>query len=134
MITFDSTDRESCTVRQVRTNTPLQALNLMNDVAFVEASRVLAERMIHGAESAGERIAFAFERATGREARPAESAVLQKALRSFEEHYRKNPAAAWELLHEGHSGFDDSLDIAEVAAYAGVASLILNLDETVTKE
>jgi hypothetical protein len=134
MITFDSTDRESCTVRQVRTNTPLQALNLMNDVAFVEASRVLAERMIHEVKSAGKRITFAFERATGRDPRPAELAVLEKALRRFEARYRDNPAEAWELLHEGHAGFDQSLDIGEVAAYAGVASLILNLDETVTKE
>jgi hypothetical protein len=134
MITFDSTDRESCTVRQVRTNTPLQALNLMNDVAFVEASRVLAEQMIRSAQSARERIEFAFERATGRSARPAELAVLEKALGRFEAQYGENPAMAWELLHEGYAGFDESLDIGEIAAYAGVASLILNLDETVTKE
>jgi len=134
MITFDSTDRESCTVRQVRTNTPLQALNLMNDVVFVEASRVLAERMIHSGDSAADRIAFAFVRATGREIREAEAAVLEKALGRFEEHYRENPAEAWRLLHEGYAGFDESLEITDVAAYTGVASLILNLDEMVTKE
>ncbi|MBI1788056.1 MAG: DUF1553 domain-containing protein [Acidobacteria bacterium] len=135
MVTFDSPNRETCTVRETRTNTPLQALNLMNDVAYVEASRKLAERMLReGGSSAQDRIAFAFRLATARFPKPREREVLGRALDGFLTHFGAHPGAALKLLHQGESPRDPQLDPVELASYAGAASLILNLDETVTKE
>ena len=129
MINFDSPNREVCTVNIVRTNTPLQALNLMNDVAFLEAARKLAERMMHDGG-----IDYAIELALARPPKPAEKQVLETALRKFEQRYRNDPKAAEEYLSEGESPRDKSLDTAELAAYTTVASLILNMDETITNE
>ena len=135
MITFDASDRESCTVREKRTNTPLQALNLMNDVTYVEASRKLAERMMkEGGTMPEERIAYAFELATSRPPREREGNVLRRGYRRFLDGYRADPNQAAELLSEGESPVDESLDPVELASYSSVASLILNLDETITKE
>ena len=135
MVTFDSADRETCAVREVRTNTPLQALNLMNDVAYVEASRKLGERMMNeGGETPAERIAYGFTLATARPPRSQESSVLQQAYSSFLDDFQTDPEAAEEMLTEGESERDESLDAVELASYSSVASLILNLDETITKE
>ena len=135
MMTFDATDRETCTVRETRTNTPLQALNLMNDVTYVEASRKLAERMMTaGGATPDERIAHGFRLALARTARPKEQGVLRGVFERFRDKYADDPDAAAKLLAEGESEYDESLDKAELAAYAGIASLILNLDEAVTKE
>ena len=135
MVNFDSTDRETCTVRQVRTNTPLQALNLMNDVTYVEASRKLAERMMkEGGETVPERIAYGFELATSRLPRPGEDELLGGVYQKFLDSYRGHAQAAQELLSEGDSPRNELLDPVELASYASVASLILNLDEVVTKE
>ena len=135
MMTFDATDRETCTVRETRTNTPLQALNLMNDVTYVEASRKLAERMMtEGGATPDERIAHGFRLALARTARPKERGVLRGVFERFRDKYADDPDAAAKLLAEGESDYDESLDKAELAAYAGIASLILNLDEAVTKE
>src|SRR5204863_774860 len=76
LITFDAPDREVCTVRRSRTNTPLQALVLMNDPTYVEASRKLAERMLHHSSSTDERLRFAFRLATARLPSAAELGVL----------------------------------------------------------
>ena len=135
MVTFDSTDRETCAVREVRTNTPLQALNLMNDVTYVEASRKLGERMMNeGGETPAERIAYGFALATARSPRSQEAGVLQQAYSSFLDDFQTDPEAAEELLSEGESERDESLDAVELASYSSIASLILNLDETITKE
>ena len=135
MMTFDATDRETCTVRETRTNTPLQALNLMNDVTYVEASRKLAERMMtDSGATPDERIAHGFRLALARTARPKEQGVLRGVFERFRDKYADDPDAAAKLLAEGESEYDESLDKAELAAYAGIASLILNLDEAVTKE
>ena len=135
MMTFDATDRETCTVRETRTNTPLQALNLMNDVTYVEASRKLAERMMtEGGATPDERIAHGFRLALARPARTKEQAVLRGVFERFLDKYADDPDAAAKLLAEGESEYDESLDAVELAAYAGIASLILNLDEAVTKE
>ena len=135
MVTFDSADRETCAVREVRTNTPLQALNLMNDVTYVEASRKLGERMMNeGGETPAERIAYGFTLATARPPRSPESDVLHRAYSSFLDDFQTDPEAAEELLTEGESERDESLDVVELASYSSVASLILNLDETITKE
>ena len=134
MINFDSPNREVCTVRETRTNTPLQALDLMNNVTYVEAARKLAERMIASAGKPAERISFAYRAVLGRSATAAETGVLLKALSRFESEYRDDPFAAREYLSSGDSKPPPAIEYPELAAYAAVASIVLNLDEAVTKE
>ena len=135
MMTFDSSTRETCIVRTGRTNTPLQALNLMNDVTYVEASRRLAERaMTEGGETPEERLGYAWLLATAHRPPASAEAIL---VDGFERHlgrYRADRAAAVELVSQGESGRDETLDVPELAAYTMVASLILNFDGTITKE
>jgi len=135
MVNFDSAGREACTVRETRTNTPLQALDLMNDVTFVEASRMLAQRMMkEGGTAPEDRIAFAFRLATARLPNDRERAILLNSYRYDTDRFRTDPAAGQKLLEQGSTARDASLDQNELAAYAAVASLILNLDETVTRQ
>ncbi|HEU5430271.1 MAG TPA: DUF1553 domain-containing protein, partial [Thermomicrobiales bacterium] len=135
MIAFDAAGRETCTVRETRTNTPLQALALLNEVTFVEAARMLAQRvMLEGGDTAESRITLAFRLAVARPPRPAELEILIKGFESHLVRYRAEPQAAVELLAAGEAPRDERLDSAELAAYAAIASVILNLDETVTKE
>jgi hypothetical protein len=135
MMTFDAAGRETCIVRENRTNTPLQALTLMNDVTYVEAARVLAERMMtEGGATPEERIAFAFRLATGRAPAAPETRLLLDGLRYHRDNYQTDPQAALKLVSAGEHARDQKLEPAELAAYATVASLILNLDATVTKE
>ncbi len=135
LATFDAPDREECRTRRARTNTPLQALVLMNDPTYVEASRHLAQRMIlEAGDDADQRIAWAFRRATGRAPQPGETAVLASIAREQEADYRNVPEAARELITVGESKYDPNLDPVELAAWTTVAGTILNLDEVVTKE
>ncbi len=135
MMTFDSAAREACTVRETRTNTPLQALTLMNDDTYIEASRKMAERMIReGGASPESRIAYGFRLATAHAPRERESAVLLRGFHHYMDRYRTHPDAAQKLLAHGDTPPDASIPAPELAAYSSVASLILNLDETITKE
>jgi hypothetical protein len=135
MVNFDSPNRETCTVRETRTNTPLQALDLMNDVAFVEAARKLAERMMEeGGKAPRDRIAFAYELVLARPPKPAEMHVVLDTLAEFETRYHDDKKSAKNFLDHGDSPWNRKLDSRELAAYTSVASLILNLDETVTKQ
>ena len=138
MMNFDSAGREACIVRETRTNTPLQALNLMNDVTYVEASRMLAERMLtEGGSSVDERIAFAFRLAAARRPNDQEAKILRDAFHHHLDIYSTDSEAAAALLSLGEyrrDESDESFDASELAAYASVASLILNLDETITKQ
>jgi hypothetical protein len=135
MITFDAATREACTVRETRTNTPLQALTLMNDVTFLEAARALAQRvLIEGGATPEERLGLAFRLATARPPKPNEDEILLSDLQHHLEEYRKDPKAAVKLLSEGESPINEKLDVSELAAYTALASLILNFDETITKE
>jgi hypothetical protein len=131
--TFDAPDRETCTVRRLRTNTPLQALILMNDPTYVEASRKLAERLLTEAESDPQRIQLAFRLAMSRPPSEKEIAVLLRIHQAQIEVYRKDGEAAAKLLGVGESARNEKLDQAELAAWTMVASVILNLDETITK-
>jgi len=136
MMNFDASARETCFVRESRTNTPLQALNLMNDVTFVEAARVLAQRiMIEGGTTPEQRLPFAFRLATGRLPNSKEQKIL---LAGFERHrsvYQSQPAEAVKLIaSSGQFPVDEKLDMCELAAYTAQASLILNFDEVITKE
>jgi hypothetical protein len=135
MMTFDSAGREACTVRATRTNTPLQALNLMNDVTFIEASRLMGERMMReGGSTTAERIAYGFRLATARTPAAPEQQVLASSFQYHLDRYQTDRDAALKLLSEGEHPRDETLDPKELAAYTAVASLILNLDEAVTKE
>jgi hypothetical protein len=132
--TFDAPEREFCTIRRPQTNTPLQALVLMNDPTFTEASRKIAERMMReGGNSRDERIKFAFNLATDRPANPEELKVLCETFDRRLYGFRAKPDAAKKLLVAGESKHDEKLDASELAAYTTVASMILNLDETITK-
>jgi len=135
MATFDAPSREICQVKRQRTDTPLQALELLNDVTYVEAARQLGQRMvIEGGRTAPERLTFAFRLATARRPTPAELLVLSRGLDRYLRTYRADARAAKQLLRHGQAPLDNRLDPAELAAHAAVASVILNLDETITKE
>jgi hypothetical protein len=135
MTIFDMPSREVCTVRRARTDTPLQALALLNDVTYVESARVLAERMItEGGSTPEARIAWAFKRATARTPDEDEVAVLARGLASRIGRYKTDPAAAHKLISEGETKADPKIDPAELAAYTMTANVILNLDEVVTRE
>ena len=135
MMTFDSAGREACTVRENRTNTPLQALTLMNDETYLEAARKMAERMIlEGGSTPAARIDYGFKLATARAPRDREREVLLASLNHHLDRYKTDKAAAEKLLTQGESPVTPSLDKGELAAYSTVASMLLNLDETVTKE
>jgi hypothetical protein len=133
LVTFDAPDRETCTVRRPRTNTPLQALVLMNDPTYVEASRKLAERMMLEAKSDDERVALAYRLTLARAPQKAELKLLLKLYGEQLDRYRNDNAAALKVLAVGESKRNTALDSAELAAWTMVASAILNLDETVTK-
>jgi len=135
MMTFDASGREMCLVRETRTNTPLQALTLLNEITFVEAARVLAQRVLTSpAATPADRLTLAFRLTLGRAPRPAELDILQAGLASYLEHYRQHPDAAAQLVRIGESPVNPALNPGELAAWTAVASLLLNLDETVTKE
>jgi hypothetical protein len=135
MLNFDSAGREACTVRQTRTNTPLQALNLMNDVTFVEAARKLAERMMtDGGNTPEDRIGYGYRLATAHHLDAAEEEILLGSYRHYRDNYETDRQAALDLVKQGESPRNEALDLAELASYTTVASLILNLDETITKE
>jgi hypothetical protein len=135
LVTFDAAGREACTVRRARTNTPLQALTLMNDVTYVEAARVLAQRVMReGGPTAEGRLDLAFRLAAARRPRPAELRVLVGNFEGHLAHYRRDPEAARKLLSAGEAPRDERLGPCELAAYTATANLILNLDEVVTKE
>jgi hypothetical protein len=135
MTMFGASTRETCIVRQTRTNTPLQALNLMNDVTYVEAARRLAERtMKEGGTTAQTRVSYAYRIATGSRPAPAAQKILVDSLARHQEHYRANRLAALDLVKVGERPRDESLDVAELASYTMVASMIMNLDATITKE
>jgi mono/diheme cytochrome c family protein len=134
MLLFDAPTREYCVVRRPRTNTPLQALALMNDLQFVEASRAFAQRiMMEGGTSAGDRINHAFRLATSRLPVAAEVKVLQEIFNQQLAEFRRDRGAAEKLLGAGNFKANGDLDQSELAAWTTIASMILNLDETVTK-
>ena len=135
LTTFDAPDREKCTARRLTTNTPLQALVLLNDPTYVEASRALAERMMkEGGKSPADRVNFAFRLATDRLPSEGERAVLVETFKEERADFRRQAADATKLLAVGESKFDSRLNKRELAAWTTVASMILNLDETITKE
>ncbi len=135
MVAFDASTRETCTVRETRTNTPLQALDLLNDVTYLEASRKLAERVLQmPASSASQRIERAFRLVLSRRPTAAEARILRQSYDRRLAAFRADPNSARKLLAVGQSPRDVRLDRAELAAATTTASLIFNLSETVTKD
>ena len=135
LMAFDAPSRENCVARRARTNTPLQALVLMNDEQYVEAARQLAKRMLtEGGSQAPERLSYGFRLVTAREPNEHEQAVLGAQLAAQLQHFQANLDSAKKLLAIGAVPRDESLDPAEHASYTLIGNLLLNLDETMTKE
>jgi len=135
LVVFDSSTREACLLRRTRTNTPLQALTLLNDVTFVEAARVLAQQVLTEKDSGDEqRLTLIMERATSRSPSARELQVLEVSLQKQRDHFLRDPTAAASLLRSGDAPVPAGVDPVELAAHTLVASLILNLDEVITKE
>ncbi|MBX3745684.1 MAG: PSD1 domain-containing protein [Verrucomicrobiae bacterium] len=131
---FDAPSREVCTVRRPRTNTPLQALALMNDPVYVEAARALAHRVLtHGGSTTRDRVRYAFTLVLGRRPAPAEVALLTAAFDREFSQFAADREAANRLIHVGASRPPVDVDIAELAAWTIVASTLLNLDEAITR-
>ena len=135
MLLFDAPFRETCALRRSRSNTPLQALNLLNDPTYVEAARFLAQRMIkEGGTSIESRLTHGFRLLLGRKPSSQEIQVLAAAVERSIKDFTKDAEAAKQLLSFGEAKTDDKLSPAELAAYTTVASTLINLDETITKE
>ncbi len=134
LLTFDAPNREVCTDCRARTNTPLQALVLLNDPVYVEAARVLAQRILREAgPDADARLAHAFKLCTARVPSEQEVAILRQILARNLSKYRDNPAAAVKLIGIGESARPGDMDPAELAAWTAIGNVLLNLDETITK-
>lgn len=135
MVMFDAPTREACTVRETRTNTPLQALNLMNDVTYVETARVLAQRAWHeGGTTPASRLSRAFQLVLSRQPLPKEQELLVRAWDYHHDRFLKTPAAAQAYAKQGETPAATDIPPAELAAYSVVTQLLLNLDEAVTKQ
>jgi hypothetical protein len=133
LTTFDSPGWDLCRARRARTNTPLQALALLNDVAYVEAARKLAERMLTEAPPEA-RAAYGFRLVTGRAPSVAEQQTLERGLGAYMTTYAADGEAALSLVSAGESARDELIDPGTLAAYTALASVMMNLDEAITKE
>jgi hypothetical protein len=133
MVTFDAPNRESCTVARPSTTTPLQALVLLNDVQFVEASRAFAERIIAHSDQDPDRLRWALVEALSRPPSDAELNVLVNALDRERKRYAADLAAAEQYLANGESARNEKIPAAEHAAWSQIAALLLNLSETITR-
>jgi hypothetical protein len=143
MLNFDAVKRDACTVTRATTTTPLQALTLLNDPAYVEFAKMLGQRMAKGREALGrardlkkpeedaKRLAYGFRLCTCRPPNEQEAAILKKLLEDQRAHFKADAAAAKKLLAVGDAKVDESLDVAEAAAWASVGNALLNLDATI---
>lgn len=135
MMAFDAPNRELCVMQRETTNTPLQALVLLNDPQFIEASRAFADRILRTMPDANdrERIQFAFEEVTSRQPRKHELNLLQRAYEAQIQAYEGQPEEADKLLEIGDSIRETTLNAVELAALTEITNLILNLSEAVTR-
>lgn len=131
--TFDAPTWETCTAKRSLTNTPLQALALLDDETYVEAARGLAQRMMcEGGNDIDGRLRYGFRLATGRQPRDKEIERLTSAYQRYHESFRQDSASARSLLSVGEFRANAQLDTAELAAFATIGSILLNLDETIS--
>jgi len=134
MAAFNAPTREQCTVRRERTNTPLQALVLMNDPQFVEAARHLAERALRHTSDDGQRVSWMLRAVLSRPENQADVADLLSAVGDFRGIYREDSEAAKQLVNTGDTKPDETLDASELAAWTMVANTLLNRDDFINKE
>src|SRR5262249_27457810 len=133
LVTFDAPTREECVVNRVNSDTPLQALVLLNDPIYVEAARVFAQRIMKdGGSSAPERVDWAFLRALSRKPTPDERRTLADLYTTSLKRFRASPAEANEFIHVGDSAVA-AAPPDQLAALTVVARAILNLHETITR-
>jgi hypothetical protein len=134
LLTFDAPSREECTVNRVSSNTPLQALVLLNDPIYVEAARVFAQRALQqGGATPASQIGWAFERALNRTPSPEERRILIELYRKNLAQFQRDTRAAQDLLRVGDAPIAKELPVARLAAIATVTRAILNLHETITR-
>jgi len=135
MMAFDAPNRELCVMQRETTNTPLQALTLLNDPQFVEAGRVFAERILQELSDATDRdrVSLAFETVTSRMPRNDELEELVKALEEQRVYFERNEKEAMAVLGVGEATRNGRIDVADHAAFSVIANLIFNLSEAVTK-
>lgn len=136
MVAFDAPSREECTVARPRSNTPLQALVLLNDPIYVEAARAFAARIVaEGGPTTADRLQFAYRTALSRTPSPKEQTLLTKLYEQHLADYQQEPQKAHELLSVGQSPLNlpAASNVAELAAWTSVARAILNLHETITR-
>ncbi len=134
MQTFDAPSREICTMRRIRTNTPLQALVTLNDPVYVEAAQGLARRMVrHGGQTVGERVAYGLQLCLVRPPDPRRVEVLVRLFDSQLRRFRAAPQSALQLATEPIGPLPAEMDAAELAAWTVVANVLLNQDGVLTK-
>jgi hypothetical protein len=133
MEVLNAPNRETCTVRRDRTNTPIAALLTLNDVQFVEAARVLAEKSLKSAKDDAARIDFLAWRILARPFKPQELTIVKDTLGGLRENYKAKPDDAKRLIAFGESKADPALDAAELAAWTMLVNQLMNLDEVLNK-
>jgi hypothetical protein len=133
LLNFDAPSREECTVNRVNSDTPQQALDLLNDPIYVEAARYFAENVLKSGLNGAPAIDWAFERAISRKPLDKERQVLLKLYQESLTEFRADPKAASEFIHTGEKPVDPALKPADLAAMTTVARAILNLHETITR-
>ncbi|HQR06653.1 MAG TPA: PSD1 and planctomycete cytochrome C domain-containing protein [Gemmatales bacterium] len=133
MANFDAPSREECTANRVVANTPQQALTLLNDPSFVEAARVLAEKLVEKPSDDGARLEQAFERVLSRKPKAAEKESLLKMLATQRKYYQEKPDEAEALLKVGYAVQHRTVTVPELAAWTNMVRVLLNLHETITK-
>jgi hypothetical protein len=131
---FDNASRQYCAVKTSNTNTPLHALTTLNDITYVEAARVMAARIIKEATDDEERIKLGFLLATSRYPSEEEIAILSKRLAALQHQYSELPQQAEEITSIGEFPIATKVDITDHAAFTAICSLLLNLDETITRQ
>ncbi|WDE99044.1 DUF1553 domain-containing protein [Lentisphaera profundi] len=134
MSNFDAPNRETCSVSRERTNTPLQALQLMNDTQYLEAARMLAENTLKSSKENDKRLNLIFRKLSSRNAEADEILLMQDILNQHQQFYTQNKDAAKDLLSHGERKYDSTLDPVQLAAWTMLSSQLLNLDEVITKE
>jgi hypothetical protein len=135
MMNFDSPNREQCSVFEYKTNSPLQALDLMNDITFVEAARKLAERMLReGGPTRESRLDYGYRLLMAESPSTKRTQILMAAQAKLASNFENDEQAARDLVKQGDSPVGIGFDLRELAAWTGVASLMLNMDEAITKQ
>jgi hypothetical protein len=131
LATYDAPSREFCTVRRVRTNTPLQALTSLNDPYFFDAARAMAQRMVSNGNTIPERVAYGFELAVSRKPTAAELSAVVAFYNGQRGHFSKDKPVSLKPISTVHA--EAGRDSAELSAWTMVANVLLNMDEAITK-